>query len=231
MKTLYLAFYLFLQSIMAFAQFSFTGTVRDENGDPLPQANIVLGNTFMVTTTNSEGKFQFNNLKADKYFLQISYLGYETQRIDADITKTTHLEIVLKPAPILMEEALVSASRAGEHSSIAHSTLSKESISNENLGQDIPYLLNMTPSFVSTSDAGTGIGYTNFRIRGTDLNRINVTMNGIPVSDAESHSTYFVDIPDIASSIENIQIQRGVGNSTNGAAAFGASIDIQTDKA
>ena len=184
----------------------------------------------MIASTGSEGKFQFNNLKRDNYTLHVSYLGYESQQKEVDLTDTKNIDITLKIAPVLMEEALISASRAGDHSPIAHTTLSKETISNENLGQDIPYLLNQTPSFVSTSDAGTGIGYTNFRIRGTDLNRINVTMNGIPVSDAESHSTYFVDIPDIASSVENIQVQRGVGNSTNGAAAFGASIDIQTGK-
>ncbi len=96
------------------------------------------------------------------------------------------------------------------------------------MGQDIPYLLSMTPSYVATSDAGAGVGYTNFRIRGTDSNRINVTVNGIPMNDAESHGTYFVDIPDFAGSIDNIQVQRGVGTSTNGAAAFGATINMQT---
>jgi len=230
MKTLSLALFLFLQTVIAFAQFSLTGTVRDENGAPLPNANVVLGNTFMIANTGSDGKFQFNNLKKDTYSLQVTYLGYENQQKQVDLTSSKNLDITLKHAHILVEEVLVSASRAGENSPIAHTTLSKETIRNENLGQDIPYLLSSTPSFVATSDAGTGIGYTNFRIRGTDLNRINVTMNGIPVSDAESHSTYFVDIPDIASSVENIQIQRGVGNSTNGAGAFGASIDLQTSK-
>jgi iron complex outermembrane recepter protein len=230
MKTFGLTLILLIQTMAVYAQFSLKGKVRDENGDPLPNANIVLGNTFMVTSTGPDGTFKFGNLKSENYTLNVSYLGYETQHLEVDLSKTNILEIILKPAPVLMEEALVSASRAGDRSSIAHTTLDKEMISNENLGQDIPYLLNMTPSFVTTSDAGTGIGYTNFRIRGTDLNRINVTMNGIPVSDAESHSTYFVDIPDIASSVENIQVQRGVGNSTNGAAAFGASIDLQTSK-
>lgn len=230
MKTLSLVLFLFLQTVIAFAQFSLTGTVRDENGAPLPNANVVLGNTFMISTTNSEGKFAFNNLKSDKYLVKITYLGFESQQKEVELPGTKNLDITLKRTHILVEEVMVSASRAGENSPIAHTTLSKETIRNENLGQDIPYLLSMTPSFVAISDAGTGIGYTNFRIRGTDLIRTNVTMNGIPVSDAESHSTYFVDIPDIASSVENIQVQRGVGNSTNGAGAFGASIDIQTSK-
>jgi iron complex outermembrane recepter protein len=99
----------------------------------------------------------------------------------------------------------------------------------QNMGQDIPYLLQLTPSFVATSDAGSGIGYTNFRIRGTDMNRINVGINGIPLNDAESHGTWFVDQPDLASSIENVQVQRGAGTSANGAAAFGATINLQTN--
>src|SRR5690606_38416134 len=95
--------------------------------------------------------------------------------------------------------------------------------------QDIPYLLQLTPSFVATSDAGAGVGYTNFRIRGTDLNRINVSIDGIPISESESHGTWFVDIPDLASSLENVQVQRGVGTSANGAGAFGGTIDLQTN--
>lgn len=98
-----------------------------------------------------------------------------------------------------------------------------------NFGQDLPYLLDLTPSVVTSSDAGTGIGYTGIRIRGSDNTRVNVTINGIPVNDAESQSTYWVDLPDVVSSIDNIQIQRGAGTSTNGAGAFGGSINLQTD--
>ena len=230
MKTGSLILFLLLEALISSAQHRLTGTVRDENGGPLSNANVVLENTFMMTVTNSEGKFVFTNLKDEDYLIEVSYLGYATFQKKVNTRNAEALEIQLNRSPVLVEEILISASRANTNSSIAHSTIGKETIRNENLGQDIPYLLNMTPSFVTTSDAGTGIGYTNFRIRGTDLNRINVTMNGIPVSDAESHSTYFVDIPDIASSVENIQVQRGVGNSTNGAGAFGASIDIQTSK-
>src|SRR5690606_31823639 len=97
------------------------------------------------------------------------------------------------------------------------------------LGQDMPQLLNFTPSAVTFSDAGAGIGYTGMRIRGSDQTRINVTVNGIPMNDAESHGVFWVNMPDFASSVDNMQIQRGVGTSTNGAATFGASINIQTD--
>jgi iron complex outermembrane receptor protein len=230
MKTGSFILFLLLQAIISSAQYRLAGIVKDENGGLLTNANVVLENTFMMTTTNAEGKFVFKNLRDENYLIKISYLGYETFRKKINVKDSGELDIRLNRSPVLVEEVLVSASRAGSNSSIAHSTIGKETLSNENQGQDIPYLLSMTPSFVTTSDAGTGIGYTNFRIRGTDLNRINVTMNGIPVSDAESHSTYFVDIPDIASSVENIQVQRGVGNSTNGAGAFGGSIDIQTSK-
>ena len=111
---------------------------------------------------------------------------------------------------------------------MAYTNLNISDLPDKNSGQDLPYLLSLTPSLVATSDAGTGIGYTNFRIRGSDANRINMTVNGIPLNDAESHSVYFVDMPDFASSTENIQVQRGVGSSTNGAGAFGGTVNIQS---
>ena len=130
---------------------------------------------------------------------------------------------------ISLKEVVVTSLRANERSAVAYSSIQKENIEQRNLGQDIPYLLALTPSFIATSDGGTGIGYTGFRIRGTDGNRINVTINGVPFNDAESHASYFVDMPDFASSLSSVQVQRGVGTSTNGAAAFGASINMQTE--
>src|SRR5690606_12486600 len=105
---------------------------------------------------------------------------------------------------------------------------SKEDIAKNNLGQDLPFLLNQTPSVVVTSDAGAGVGYTGMSIRGSDATRVNVTINGIPVNDSESMAVVWVNMADFASSVDNIQIQRGVGTSTNGAGAFGGSINIQT---
>ena len=128
----------------------------------------------------------------------------------------------------MSDEYIVRATRVDEQSPTAYSTLGKEEITRNNTGQDLPYILQLTPSVVTTSDAGAGIGYTGIRIRGTDITRINVTMNGVPVNDPESHAVYFVDLPDLASSVDNIQVTRGVGTSVNGAAAFGASINIQT---
>src|SRR5688500_3090460 len=120
--------------------------------------------------------------------------------------------------------------RAGERAPFAKTNLSKKQIEKQNLGQDLPFILNQTPSVVVNSDAGNGVGYTGIRIRGSDATRINVTLNGIPYNDAESQGTFFVDLPDFTSSVNSIQVQRGVGTSTNGAGAFGASINLSTNE-
>ncbi len=135
----------------------------------------------------------------------------------------------LKNKKIDLDEVVVSASRATDKVPVTFTNLDKTAIQKVNLGQDIPVLLNYLPSVVSTTFDGTGIGYTDFRIRGADNSRINVTINGIPYNDADSQTTFFVNLQDFASSIENIQVQRGVGTSTNGAGAFGASVNILTD--
>ena len=130
---------------------------------------------------------------------------------------------------IPLQEVEVVSVRATDKTPVAYSYLNKETIAPVNFGQDIPFLLLLTPSVIATSDAGTGIGYTGFRIRGTDANRINVTTNGIPLNDSESHGVFWVNMPDFASSLEDLQVQRGVGTSTNGAGAFGASINMKTE--
>ena len=127
-----------------------------------------------------------------------------------------------------LDEVSVNALRANDKTPMAFTNISKSEIKKSNLGQDLTYLISLTPSVVTTSDAGAGIGYTGLRIRGTDPSRINVTINGIPVNDSESQGVWWVNMPDFASSLDNIQIQRGVGTSTNGAAAFGASINLKT---
>ena len=111
----------------------------------------------------------------------------------------------------------------------SHKVISKSEINKGNLGQDLPYMISLTPSVVVTSDAGAGIGYTGFRIRGSDPTRINVTVNGIPLNDSESQGVWWVNMPDFSSSIESIQIQRGVGTSTNGGGSFGGSVNLKTD--
>ncbi|SDX22445.1 TonB-dependent receptor [Aequorivita viscosa] len=128
-----------------------------------------------------------------------------------------------------LDEVLVQAIRVNADSPITHSNLDKEELENRNLGQDIPYMLSYMPSVVTTSDAGAGVGYTYIRVRGSDASRVNVTLNGIPYNDSESQGTFWVNLPDFTSSVQSLQLQRGVGTSTNGSGAFGASLNLLSD--
>lgn len=135
----------------------------------------------------------------------------------------------LESKKIVLDEVMVSAIRVNKEIPLTFTNLEKREIASRNLGQDIPVLMNFLPAVVTTSDAGAGIGYTGIRVRGSDATRVNVTINGIPYNDSESHGTFWVNLPDFSSSTENLQLQRGVGTSTNGAGAFGASLNILTD--
>lgn len=214
----------------AVAQNKINGTVKDAStGELLFGANILLEETGRGTTSDNSGNFEINNVPQGNYELKISFLGYTTQKIKVTVPNTEVIDIALDQSSIFTEEFVVNATRASDVTPTTFQNIKKEDIAKLNLGQDIPMLLNYTPSVVSFSDAGAGVGYTGLRIRGTDQTRINVTVNGIPMNDAESHGVFWVNMPDFASSVDNMQIQRGVGTSTNGAATFGASINIQTD--
>lgn len=156
--------------------------------------------------------------------------AYAQQGVKREAERATALSVRMQDSlrVINLEEVQVVSTRAHARTPIAFSNLSKEAIGKQNFGQDIPFLLSSTPSVLTTSDAGTGIGYTGIRVRGTDATRINITANGIPMNDAESHSIFWVNTPDFASSLEDMQIQRGAGSSTNGSGAFGASINMRT---
>ncbi|MGK4566219.1 TonB-dependent receptor [Flavobacterium sp. 3HN19-14] len=151
------------------------------------------------------------------FLLLASFLSSAQQK-EQDTTKINQLD-----------DVLVTAVRATSKTPVSFSNLSKKEIASRNLGQDIPILMNFLPSVVTTSDAGNGVGYTGIRVRGSDATRVNVTINGIPYNDSESHGTFWVNMPDFASSTESLQLQRGVGTSTNGAGAFGASLNVLTD--
>jgi len=159
----------------------------------------------------------FNKKNCIAALLALPFIGFAQQKTD-----TIAIQKLLK-------EVNVNALRAGEKTPVAFTNISEAEIEKGNLGQDLPYLISLTPSVVTTSDAGAGVGYTGFHIRGTDPTRINVTINGIPLNDSESQAVWWVNMPDFSSSIENIQIQRGVGTSTNGGSAFGASVNLKTD--
>jgi iron complex outermembrane receptor protein len=228
MKKLNVLLLLQLIAIIAFGQFSLKGIVKGD-GEPLPGASVVINQSFYGVSALADGSFEFKNLKKGTYTISVSFVGYETKEVNVSLETNKTIEVNLQPNVVMTDEVLISATRAKQKTPMAYNNVSGNEIANRNMGQDIPYLLQLTPSFVATSDAGAGVGYTNFRIRGTDLNRINVSVNGIPLNDAESHGTWFVDLPDLASSLDNVQIQRGVGTSANGAAAFGATINLQTN--
>lgn len=149
--------------------------------------------------------------------LMLLSMGMNAEEIETDSLRTVELD-----------DVNIMSTRATKTTPVAFTNISGEQIEKVNFGQDLPYLLSMTPSAITTSDAGGGIGYTTLRVRGVDATRINVTANGIPINDAESHSVFWVNLPDLASSVKDIQVQRGAGTSTNGAGAFGASVNLQT---
>ncbi|WP_461083563.1 TonB-dependent receptor [Spirosoma flavus] len=219
-----------LSTLPAWAQLTISGTVNDADGGTLPGAAIVIEGTYKGTFTDASGTFQLTNLKPGNVSLRVSLLGYEPQVQVVDLTQNATLSVKLSKTAVAVDEVVVSATRANQKSAIAYTDVTRQELNKLNLGQDIPQLLNFTPSIVTTSDAGAGVGYTGIRIRGSDATRVNVTLNGIPYNDAESQGTFFVNMPDFASSVSTVQIQRGVGTSTNGAGAFGASVNIQTNK-
>lgn len=212
------------------AQHSLSGNVKSNKGEVVPFAVIGINNTQLSATTNSEGAFKFKNLKNDTYILTTKCLGY----LDKIDTIVISADLVFDPQLLesnkQLDEVVVNATRVDKNNGMAFSNIDSETLKKQNLGQDAPYMLNQLPSVVVNSDAGAGVGYTGLRIRGSDGTRINVTINGVPVNDAESQGTYFVDMPDLVSSTNNIQVQRGVGASSNGAGAFGASINFQTNE-
>ncbi|RYF09723.1 MAG: TonB-dependent receptor, partial [Flavobacteriales bacterium] len=209
------------------AQIAVTGKVTTNNQNSLPGATIKLKNRSTTIISDDNGNYSLS-LAPGKYVFSVSYLGYKTEEKSVDLNVNTVLNFNLSAQSFVGDEVVVSATRASKNMATTFKNLDKAALEKNNLGQDLPYLLNQTPSVVVSSDAGTGIGYTGIRIRGSDATRINVTVNGIPLNDAESQGSYFINLPDLASSVDNIQIQRGVGTSTNGAGAFGASLNIQT---
>ncbi len=227
-STIFLCFIVLCSSSL-FAQ-TINGTVTDaQSGEPLAGANIVQVGTSNGVSTEADGQFTLDLIEDEATRISVSFVGYKTKTIDVSDNEDSY-DISLVSQTIISNEVFVKALRVDEASPMAYENISREEIERQNLGQDMPYMISSTPSVTTTSDAGTGIGYTGLRIRGVDQGRINVTVNGIPINDAESHGVFWVNMPDLASSVENIQIQRGVGTSTQGAAAFGATMNIQTSQ-
>ncbi|MBI1223149.1 MAG: TonB-dependent receptor [Bacteroidetes bacterium] len=220
-------------TISAWSQFTVSGRLLNEqNQEGIEDAYLTLfsGDSLIGQgTSNKLGYFQIEASSKVNLTLFISHVAFQntSRHLSSDTLKG--LNFSLTPIVAINDEAVVKATRMGKDLPGTHTDISKKEIQQSNLGQDMPYLLNQVPGTVVNSDAGAGVGYTGMRIRGVDATRINVTINGIPVNDAESQGTYWVDMPDLATSVQSIQVQRGVGTSTNGAAAFGATINLQTN--
>lgn len=224
------------------------GMVKSEEGEPLPGAVVVIKDSELGVLTGDNGSYVLPNVPLGTHKLVVSYVGYETVEKDVSVDGIVVFDAVLKltgqkgiagesipsdgsymfsitPIPGV---SIFETGAAPDNGVFASQEVTDEDIEPLNNGQDMPQLLRFTPSIVTTSDAGAGIGYTGLRIRGSDQSRINVTINGIPYNDAESQGVFWVNLPDLASSVDNISIQRGVGSSTNGPGAFGATIGINT---
>jgi iron complex outermembrane receptor protein len=219
-------------AISTFAQTcTISGKVINKEGKALEMASVIINELQKAVNTNADGSFYFEDIKKGEYTIIVDYIGYKSLEKKYTIKEyNTILEIVLQSRNIITEDVIVSATRAGIKTPMAYTNMHKEEISKFNNGKDITFLLSSIPSVVATSESGTGIGNTAIRVRGTDPTRINVCVNGIPMNDSESQAVFWANIPDFASSVNNIQVQRGVGSSTNGAAAFGATVNFQTTK-
>lgn len=205
------------------------GKVVDrQTGRPLIGASVSYSGGY-GTITDSNGVYRLRTKNTGQRSLTISCIGYKTIVIPAQGISAMPLH-ELEPWNLLMQPVEIRAIRAAENAPFAKTNLDKKDIEALNLGQDLPFLLNQTPSVVVNADAGNGVGYTGIRIRGTDATRINMTINGIPYNDAESQGIFFVNLPDFASSVGSVQIQRGVGTSTNGGGAFGATLNFSTNE-
>lgn len=213
---------LFCTPSILFAQYEFSGKVVDTDQSPIIGATVRIENTSEGTITNEDGIFSFT-FSEPTTTIAINYLIYDGP-IVREISANEFLTIQLTDASVEIEPVFISAKYP-----ITQNTVTASDFASQNLGQDIPILLEQLPSVVSTSDAGAGIGYSALRVRGSDATRVNVTVNGIPLNDSESQGLFWVNMPDFASSTGKLTLVRGAGSSTNGAGAFGASLHLETE--
>ncbi|MCB9245588.1 MAG: TonB-dependent receptor [Flavobacteriales bacterium] len=233
-KILHILLFSFLiQAAPAYAQQVLYGRVSDtETLAPIEGVEIILssgGKVLASAISDAGGAFKFSRNESGDHRLFAHHVAYFSDTIEVSIPRSQYIDIRLRNRIELKDIVTVLGIRAGRDVPVSFTNLDKKDVTKLNYGQDLPYMLDQTPGVLVHSDAGAGVGYTGMRIRGVDPTRINVTINGIPLNDAESHGVFWVDLPDLASSVSSIQIQRGVGTSTNGAAAFGASMNLTTD--
>ena len=212
-------------------QYSLWGFVTNANGEKLEGASVfIVGSDSYAAVSDYEGYYTIDELPSGTYELKVTFLGYESLIKTVVLSEDTHLDLEMTGSIYQLDDVQIIANKLKAQSPFSFVERSKEQINVKNLGQDLPFLVEHTPSLVATSDAGAGVGYTGVRIRGSDATRINVTINGVPLNDSESHGVFWVNLPDLSSSIDNLQIQRGVGPSTNGTGSFGATVGINTNQ-
>ena len=228
MKKITIFLFLFVSVLTNAQKVTVSGKIVNKNQEILTGATVLVKETKQGISTGLDGSFTFK-LNKGTFTIQVSYIGFKTIEKSIFLDEDKVVNIILEEDDNVLDEVLVSAVRATSSIPVTYSNLSKKELAKRNLGQDIPILLNYLPSVISSSDAGAGVGYTYLNVRGSNSERINVTINGIPYNDPESHGTFWVNLGDFASSTENLQLQRGVGTSTNGSGAFGASLNILTD--
>lgn len=230
MRTFATLFAAALLGLAAHAQTRLSGTITGENDTALDGVSLVVGDEQRFgTTTDRQGRFAISGLRPGTLRLRLSYIGYLPVDTLLELAVGDNpFSLRMRPNLVLMREAEVTALRAGDRAPFARTKVTREELDRINTGVDLPILLDLQPGVVTTTDAGTGIGYTGLRIRGSDGTRINVTLNGVPINDPESQAVFWVNMPDLASGLEDIEVQRGVGTSTNGPGAFGASINMRS---
>lgn len=232
-KTTFLSFMILL-TLGSIAQVDYNAQIKNaKTYEPVESAFVRItgngGSRSAYSTPN--GSFRFENLPAGEYVVAINHLSYKFNIDTVNIVNSSAKDIYFLEANMdYLDAAIISTVRAKNTTPSTFSNIDKKQIKSLDQSKDFPFLLNMTTSTVISSDAGNGIGYTGIRVRGIDPTRVNISVNGIPINDAESQGMFWVNMPDLASSTESIQIQRGVGTSTNGTAAFGASVNIRTNE-
>ena len=218
---------------LCFSQINYSAQLKNaKNYESIESAFVRLSGEIGSTSTYStqNGSVNFNTIPAGTYVVAITHLSYKTYIDTITITKSASDQIFFLDADMaFLDAAVISTVRAKNSTPTTFTNLDKKEIESLDQSKDFPFLLNMTPSTVISSDAGNGVGYTGVRVRGIDPTRVNITVNGIPINDPESQGMFWVNMPDLASSTQSVQIQRGVGTSTNGAASFGASVNIRTN--
>lgn len=226
-----------ISTMICTGQNTFNAQLKNaSNYEPVASAFIRLSDkkkTFTAYSTEN-GSVYIENIPAGHYLASITHVGHKTLvdscMVYVNSQNAPEKIFFLLPDMAFLDAAVITTVRAKNTTPSTFTNIKKEEIEMMDQSKDFPFLLNMTPSTVISSDAGNGVGYTGIRVRGIDPTRVNITVNGIPINDAESQGMYWVNMPDLASSTESVQIQRGVGTSTNGAASFGASVNIRTNE-